>query len=170
VLTEPARLTQVPEAIRDTLKARGCRVLQSRGQSSDNALHGALFGTGGDDWVFLCATRSADAVILVFPGVGGTPTDLPNIGGAIPDVDALPEPDNAGRIYGCAPRTGLVPAEMMKLLVHTGRLVTEVGVDTLSASERRLTVHDGIVSSDCEGVSNVHYWTGRRWVRFAGAD
>jgi len=29
-------------------------------------------------------------------------------------------------------------------------------------------LHDGIFDGDCEGVSVIHYWTGRRWVILPG--
>jgi hypothetical protein len=42
--------------------------------------------------------------------------------------------------------------------------------DTLTTAERRAPRHDGIVDGDCDGVSVVHYWTGRRWVLLPGSD
>ncbi len=70
VLTPPASLTQLPHAVRDSLVARGCAVLQARGDSTRNVVSGAFVGTEGGDWAVLCVVRG-DATILVFPHSGG---------------------------------------------------------------------------------------------------
>ena len=170
VLTPPAELTQLPGFARDTLTRRGCRVLQTRGDRMRNVLRGALMAQGDSDWAVLCA-RGTDGSILVFSRRGGSPAELPVIGGPIPDVTVPPKP---GEIFGdgCAPGINIVPASEMRSTLSGGRIINadETGVDTLPRSERRLPPHDGINSADCEGVSNIYYWTGKRWVRFPGAD
>jgi hypothetical protein len=42
-------------------------------------------------------------------------------------------------------------------------------VDSLFEVERRTPRHDGIEDQDCEGVSAIHYWSGRRWIMLPGA-
>lgn len=40
----------------------------------------------------------------------------------------------------------------------------------LSAAERAAPLHEAIGEGDCEGLSQLLYWTGTRWVRLPGAD
>ena len=169
VLTPPSTLTQLPRDVRDTLTVRGCKILQNRGDSTTNVVHGAFFGTGDGDWAVLCVARAKD-VILVFPHGGGAPAALENVAGGTPDVDALPNPDASGAVNGCAPSIFLVTASFLRPQIAEGSILAEASVDTLSASERKTPAHDGLGNGDCEGVSNIHYWTGRRWVRLAGGD
>ena len=169
VLTAPAALTQLPSPVRDTLGARGCSVLQRRGRTTDNVVRGAFYDDSGGDWAVLCARRS-DGTILVFSSRGGSPAELVNVGGRIPDVNALPKPDDYF-IYGCAPSIDLVHSSGRRRPLPGGEvMIDDDSTDTLTKAERLHLANDGINSADCEGVSNVYYWTGRRWVRFPGAD
>jgi hypothetical protein len=171
VLTEPAALTQLPRAIRDTLTARGCRVLQRFRESTDNVLRGAFFGDEDGDWAILCVTsRTTDGIILAFPRAGGSPSELPQIGGAIPDVERLPDLTSPSQVFGCSPGIHRAEPDALRKLVSDGLILAEVTTDSLTKAERAQRVHDGIVNSDCDGVSNVYYWSGKRWVRFPGAD
>jgi hypothetical protein len=108
-------------------------------------------------------------VILVFPHAGGAPEALTNVGGSV-DVDALPNPDNHGAVNGCPPSIFRVAANFLAAGVAEGAILGDASMDTLSAGERKTPAHDGLGNGDCEGTSNVHYWTGRRWVLFPGGD
>lgn len=169
VLTDPAELGQLPPFVRDSLVARRCRVLQRRGHPNENVLRGAFLDPGDGDWAALCV-RSTEGTILVFSRQGGRPAELPNIGGPIPDVNALPRPEDPF-IYGCAPGIDVAPRLDLKSASSVESMRDDdTGPDTLSRSERQVPAHDGINSADCEGTSNIYFWTGRRWIRLPGAD
>ena len=168
VLTPPALLTQLPDAVRDSLVVRGCTVLQARDDLKRNVVSGAFFGTEGRDWAVLCVVRG-EGKILVFPH-GGAPASLTVMGPAVPDPERLPDLESSFARYGCAPSIFRVPASAMKESVTIGEITGEFRGGRLTAAERKVAVHDGLGSGDCEGVSNLYYWTGKRWVLFAGGD
>lgn len=170
VFTAPAMLTQLPQTIRDTLTVRGCTVMQRRGELTDNVLRGAFFGVEEGDWAVLCV-RKGDATILVFPRAGGAVAELETVTGAVPDPSALPYLGESNPYrYGCETGIMRTPASALRQDVAAGDLTGELPGGSLSTEERRAPVHDGILSGDCEGLSNIYYWTGRRWVLFAGGD
>jgi hypothetical protein len=170
VFTAPAMLTQLPQSVRDSLAARRCTVMQSRGELTDNVLRGAFFGVEEGDWAVLCV-RHGDATILVFPAAGGAIAELETVTGEVPDPTALPRVDASDPfVYGCVTVIMRTPASALKQDVEAGDITGSMTGGALSSQERRAPVHDGILSGDCEGVSNIYYWTGRRWVLFAGGD
>lgn len=169
VFTSPAALTQLPASVRDSLGARGCTVLQTRGNTTKNVVRGAFFGRAEDDWAVLC-TIGLSATILVFPGDGGAPASLETVGGEVPDLTRPPNLSSSFEPYGCATSIFGVPASAMQPDVRAGELTGQLEGGLLTASERAFPVHDGLGSGDCEGLSNIYYWTGERWVRFAGGD
>lgn len=63
-----------------------------------------------------------------------------------------------------------VAATFLTESVAHGEYLLDFSTDSLTAAERATPVHDGIGSGDCEGLSNIYYWTGKRWVRFPGGD
>jgi hypothetical protein len=168
VFTAPSSLTQLPQIVRDTLTTRGCTVLQYEGDLTANVVRGAFFGSEDGDWAVLCVVRR-DARILVFPRAGGATAELAIVTGAVPDLNARPTP-GAILPYGCATAINRVPASALASAVAAGGITGEYTQDSLSAGERRSPAHDGINNGDCEGVSNVYYWTGRRWIQFAGGN
>lgn len=124
VRTPPALLTQLPDAVRDSLVARGCTVLQARGDLKRNVVSGAFFGTEGGDWAVLCVVRG-DGKILVFPHGGGAPASLTVMGPAVPDPERLPDLESSFARYSCAPGIFRVSASDMKESVTIGEITGE---------------------------------------------
>jgi len=60
-----------------------------------------------------------------------------------------------------------IEPEVLAPIVRNG---SRADVGALDATEPRAAAHDGILDRDCEGVSVIHYWTGRRWVILPGSD
>ena len=60
-----------------------------------------------------------------------------------------------------------IEPEVLAPIVRDGSLAD---VGALDAPERRAPAHDRNLDGDCEGVSVIHYWTGRRWVILPGSD
>lgn len=163
VFRPPSALTQLPREVRDTLAGRGCTILQTRGGLNDSVLRGAFFGDGENDWAVLCVIGDRGSILVFQRGVG-VPTTLPAIGIDIPDAAML---DHANLCTG-----GIlsIAAARLKAVVARGVINDESDSIRLTGAERKRSVHDGIGSSDCEGVHNIYYWTGSRWVMFPGDD
>ena len=169
VLTAPRVLSFLPMAVRDTLERRGCLIPQDRGDSTRNTAQGAFFEPGGNDWAVLCA-RGDTGQLLVFRGGAGAPAAaLPTILAGVPNLSRLPNPFAETGGYGCLGSIYHEGPQSARKWVVTG-VTAELEHTELTAEERRMPVHDAIGDGDCEGLSNLHYWTGKRWVRLPGAD
>lgn len=163
VFRPPAALAQLPPEVRDTLAGRGCAILQTRGGLNDSILRGAFFGDGENDWAVLCVIGDRGSILVFQRGVG-MPTTLPSIGIDIPDAAML---DHANL---CTGGILTIAAARLKADVARGETIGERDSTRLTRVERKGPVHDGIGSGDCEGVHNIYYWTGSRWVMLLGDD
>ncbi len=90
--------------------------------------------------------------------------------GVVPDPERLPDLESPFARYGCATGIFRVPASDMKANMASSEIIGEFRGGPLTAAERTVTAHNGLGSGDCEGLSNIYYWTGKRWVLFAGGD
>lgn len=139
---------QVPERIRSALQGRGCRIPQwLRDTVPGNIVRGTFTTANRVDWAALCTRVRTD--ILVFR----------------PDstVDSLPgSMDNS---LGTAH-----PDYIIQHLEWYGQDSSEASLEGKADSLSRVITHEGIEESDAHCCSTVHYWDGRRWVNYPGAD
>ena len=161
----PDRLTMLPAQIRDTLAARRCRVPQYVGDDTSNVVRGTFYGPVQMGWAVWCEFRWRSR-ILVFRDGAAAPDELPIAAAELPGDD--PKPDSTG-VY-CVGGVSLTPAGVLGTIVNHGKLADVDEDAKLSDEERAAPVHDGILDGGCDGASNIHYWTGSRWVRLPGGD
>lgn len=170
VFTPPAELTQLPREVRDTLAGRGCSVLQVRGDSSRNVVRGAFFARGEDDWAVLCVVQGKGSIQLFRQGAA-RPVELALVTGEIPNVDSLPNLDAPLPVaYGCAPVIRAADVAALGADRKDGAQLADARAEPFTPAERSAPMHQGIESAGCEGMSNIYYWTGRRWALLSGAD
>jgi hypothetical protein len=161
----PDRIAILPAPIRDTLVARKCRVPQYVGDTTSNVARGSFFGPSQMGWAVWCEVGGRSRILVFRDGVAG-PDELHVAAAELPDND--PRPDASG--FYCVGGVSPVAGEHLEAIVRHGQLA-EVGEDAkLTAEERAAPLHDGIIDGGCDGASNVHYWTGKRWVRLPGGD
>lgn len=167
VLRDPSALAQLPPTMRDTLAARGCRIPQWEGDTTANVLRGDFFGQGRNAWAIWCvdADGGTPRILVFHDGSVSSVGDLegsPTSSGA--HMHAYDAKAYAGQRYGCIPDITVfaVSSAMLSGIDATG--------DTISLADQQMKPHDGILDGDCEGTSNIHYWTGRRWILLAGGD
>lgn len=102
--------------------------------------------------------RARDSVKGARLEVDGPPAELETVTGGVPELTRIPylEDDNPFP-FGCSTGIGLARAEALKEDISAGELVGPRIRDSLFIAERRMPVHDGIISGDCEGLSNIYY-------------
>jgi len=145
----PQLFKDVPERVRSRLASRGCRIPQWPAESlPQNIVKGQFTAAGSEDWAALCTRVRTD--ILVFRQDS--------------EVDSLPGfMENALGVAG--------PAFIIQHLEWYGLDGEEqTSLEGKGDSLRQVITHDGIESSDNHCCSSVHYWDGRRWVGYPGAD
>ena len=170
VMAEPGSIGVLPAAVQDTLSKRGCRIPQWPGETARNVAHGAFFGAGSDDWAVLCAIGDTGR-ILVFHGNAGAPaTTLRPRLASLPQLHRLPDPFAIpGASFGCVGAIFTVDTAAVRSALGSA-MDEEQNAAPLSAMERKASLHEAIGEGDCEGLSQLLYWTGTRWVRLPGAD
>jgi hypothetical protein len=154
----------LPASLRTVVVRRGCKPPQRRDADSAAVALGAFFmppaRTQQRDWAIVCI-HGTEREILVFRGGQPAPTALTlwaqRVHVAI---------DSGTEI--CDGSIARVSGADIASQIGAGQLTT--GEDSLTTAERGAPAHDGIVDGDCDGVSVVHYWTGRRWVLLPGSD
>jgi len=170
-MAEPASVDVLPAAVRHTLGKRGCLIPQWPGETArSNVAHGAFLGAGSDDWAVLCAIGDTGK-ILVFHGGAGAPvaTLRPRVA-SLPHLDRLPDPFALpGASFGCVGAIFTVDAATVRPALGSA-MGEDQNPAPLSAAERAAPLHEAIGEGDCEGLSQLLYWTGTRWVRLPGAD
>lgn len=152
--------SSLPSAIRTLVTRRGCRAPKF-GSEGDvmSVARGSFFapqGSSGEgrDFAVACIRKGKNEVLVFKNGNEQMLTVLGFFGGTM-------EACGDGSV-------SLVEAKDIEAEVRVGTIA--IGDDSLDVAERQAPVHDGIVDGDCDGLSIVHYWTGRRWVALPGAD
>ena len=167
ILRPAADLHQLPQSVRDSLTKRDCRVPQLVTDDSRNVLRGNFMGTGRDTWAIWCVDASGDRPrILLFRD--GTAPPLPELETtASGSAHIKPYDPTAYRSqrYGCF---GSIFRASVAADWASDAILEEGG--PLTDAEKKMPPHDGIVDGDCDGTSNVHYWTGKRWILLPGGD
>ncbi|HEX7336036.1 MAG TPA: ester cyclase [Gemmatimonadales bacterium] len=145
----PELFKDVPERVRAKLQSRGCRIPQWLGDTvPSNIVKGRFTAAGSEDWAALCTRVRTD--ILVFR----QDTEVDSLPGII---------DNALGVAG--------PDFIIQHLEWYGVDDDKpASLEGKGDSLRKVIIHDGIESSDNHCCSTVHYWDGRRWVVYPGAD
>lgn len=163
VRADPYRV--LPSAVRADVAQRGCRPPRRSDADAFAVARGffvaaARARTLPNDWAVLCV-RGDSAEILVFRGGKSAPDSLAQW--------ARPSriPDDSGAVQLCEGAIARLRPTVLASIVRDGTLADS---GSLSTTERRAPVHDGIVDGDCEGVSVIHYWTGTRWVILPESD
>lgn len=156
-LRDPAEVTALPAHIRDTLKARGCQVVQETGKRETNVVRGAFFGPDVHGWAVWCAINDTSRLVIFQDGQTAPADVLWPFLAARPDTTHRPP----GYPY-CTGAIGRTPARELEKHLRAGRL-GDPRDSALSPEERNAPVHDGISDSDCE-LQVFRYWTGKRWV------
>jgi hypothetical protein len=168
VLRRPDQLAMLPRLIRDTLTARGCRVPGLPGDASRNVLHGNFFGAGNDSWAIWCVDADGESPrILVFRDANASAIDEVESTGTGNGVHITAYDSTAagGQYYGCMGGIGRFAVDKD----WAADVITDDDVP-LSDDEKKTPPHDGILDADCEGASNIHYFTGKRWVLKPGGN
>jgi hypothetical protein len=168
VLRLPNVIASLPAAVRDTLVHRACLVPQFRGDTTANVVQADFYGDGGTAWAVWCVDRNGENSRLFVFRRDSAPVEIPQAGSPT-DAGArihAYDPSISGQEYGCiASISRLNVGKDWKTIA-----IDVTGPDALSAAERAMRPHDGILDSDCDGTSNIHYWTGKRWILLAGMD
>lgn len=145
----PQLFKDVPERIRAKLLSRNCRIPQWLGDSvPGNIVKGEFTARGSEDWAALCTRVRTD--ILVFR----QDSEVDSIPGMMEHALGVAGP---GFIIQHLEWYGLDDEEQTSLQGKGDSL-------------RKVIIHDGIESSDNHCCSSVHYWDGRRWAVYPGAD
>lgn len=157
--------TALSAPVRAELERRGCRAPQRRDADRSTVATGVLFDVArraAPQDVAVACMHDSTRVLLVFRGesamvaaelsLWSTPMRLPT---------------DSGMVETCEGGIWLVGAKEMLPLVRNGQRADDGRLD---ARERRAAIHDGVLDGDCDGLSVIHYWTGRRWVILPGTD
>jgi hypothetical protein len=169
VLRDPDSLSALPAGIRDTLRQRGCRIPQYVGDTTSSIDRGNLLGTGGRDWAIWCATTTRSRILVFRDGDLALVGDLATVAARPPAPDVKYDPHADGHGYGCIGGVNLIAGRYIESIVRDGTLARVDG-SKLTPEERQDPVRDGILDGECDGASNIHYWTGKRWVLLPGGD
>jgi hypothetical protein len=156
----------LPAAIRDVVVRRGCHAPHRPDADSVTVVSGSFFQARGNkgasrDLAVMCMRKTKNE-ILVFRDKREKSLTALELWSGTSTI-----PGDSGET-ACDGAIGLVRAAEIADDVEAGALA--IGDDSLDLAERRTPPHDGIVDGDCDGVSIVHYWTGRRWVSLPGGD
>ena len=167
VLADPVALSILPRAVRDTLSQRGCRVPQTPDDTTWNIIRGSFLGPATNDLAVFCAIHGAGKILLFRDGAGSPVASLDPILAEVPELDLLPNPFRyPTQYFGCMGGITTLGPEVVVTLFESAR----TDDNTHLTRPERLQPHDAIADSDCDGLGNSHYWTGKRWVRLAGPD
>jgi hypothetical protein len=156
----------LPAAIRDVVRRRGCRPPRVPDVDSSTVAAGWFFTPRTKDSeppdLAVACMRKAKNEILIFKG---RREKAMTVLGMWATTMSIPSDSTE---MACDGSISQVEASVIEAEVRDG--VLALGDDSLDVEERRAPAHDGILDGDCDGVSIVHYWTGRRWVALPGGD
>lgn len=138
----------VPARVREALFKRGCRIAEWRAKTvADNVVRGRFTGADHDDWAALC-TRVRTQILVFRPDS---------------TIDSVPASND--NVLGVAE-----PAYIIGHLEWYGEDSSGASLKGKGDSLRRVITHQGIEEADFHCCSTVHYWDGRRWAEYPGAD
>jgi hypothetical protein len=138
----------VPEAVANTVKRRGCGIPQPQTQGGVNVIRGEFFEQGQAGWAVLCSTRGSSS-ILVFRG----------------DRDTEPEEIARGE-----DRNYIQDAVYSRQISTVGERYITQHYRAYGGPEPPAIVHDAIDDAFLEKASIVYYRHGGKWLRLQGAD
>lgn len=159
VRLRPDSFPGLPRAIARDLERRGCRIPQVSTifpvKGPHNAVHGAIYGPGGDDWAVLCSVRDTSHILVYRAAIGAVVDSL----ATLPDETFLQVLTGSGEI-GFSRRLGLVdgPAIRASAAAYEGPAPPTV-ID-----------HLGIDDAYLGKASSVFYFFAGKWLRLQGAD
>jgi hypothetical protein len=156
----------LPSAIHQAVLRRGCRPPRRSDADSMAVARGHFLapprrGARPNDWAVACMRDTAHEVLIFHDGQA-SPSRVLALWARPANI-----PNDSGGVELCEGAISRVEPEILAPIVRNGSLAD---TGTLDATERRAPAHDGILDGDCEGVSVIHYWTGRRWVILPGSD
>jgi hypothetical protein len=161
----PDQIPFLPSQVRDTLIARGCRVSQRVGDFGANIARGTLYGQSQLGIAIWCELGGKSRM-FVFQDGRAAPDELRLAVATLPPEDMKPD----GNGLYCVGGISIIKAKFIMQLVRLGKLADVHPDSVLTREERSAPLHDGIIDGDCDGASNIHYWTGQRWVILPGGD
>ena len=143
---------ELPAAIAQNLKVRGCRIPQVTGVSKrHNVIHGQFGKPGLNDWAVLCLQKNTSVIFIFWNGGVKNPARLAPL-----DETISPSKNGYYRILQVA-------GEKFMRSHHDD-----------SASEMdpmpKVLDHDGIDDGINEKGSSVHYFNGGKWLTLTGSD
>jgi hypothetical protein len=150
----------LPEDLSTALRGSGCRVPSApAAYGSDSsaviahvAYRASVRGKATADWIVLCE-RASRREVFVYA------TPLRGSSGPALTLPLTWYPDEPG----CEGWIGVADSAWVRAaLTHAFRVRLQL---VLTAEERRLPLHVGILDGMCEG-DGMRYWTGRRWITF----
>jgi hypothetical protein len=155
VRLNPAAFTNLPQAVRTGLQARGCLIPQpSTATRPTNVITGHFTSAQRTDWAVLCS-RGGRSAILVFRG--GRSKQIDEIGDAT-DLQYLQVVRGNGEI-GYSRRLGIATANVVRHYREQNH-----------SNEPRTINHDGIAEASEGTGSVIWYLIGRKWLQLPGAD
>jgi hypothetical protein len=151
---KPSAFKNIPAAVRAELERRGCTVPQPYGATRPaNIVCGQFTSSKQMDWAALCS-RERISVILVFRG--GSTTDVAELS-LEPDIGYLQGISEG--IIGYSRNLAIADAQYIRGHYDPSTRTPLPPLD-----------HEGINDIFAEKASVVWYWSGGRWLQFAGAD
>jgi hypothetical protein len=139
--------------MRADLDQRGCRIPQVVDEPQpNNVITGSFRDQNTKAWAVLCSVRLISRV-LVYSG---------DSGGAIDSLFEAPD-RNFLQTFGGG-RIGFSRMISTSTAKHIRAVAARYKTPSPSIS------HDGIEIAFVEKASSIYYWTGKRWMEFAGSD
>jgi hypothetical protein len=153
VRLRPSAFPEVPQAVRDDLERRGCRIPQTPGGDRwQNIVPGRFAAARASDWAALCS-RSGVSTILVYPN------------GTARGVRQVHRADDRGYLQQDV--NGIVFSR--RISAATPAYIRVKNHPTLVPGLPRFD-HDGINDAFVGKASTVWYRSAGRWLKLLGAD